>query len=486
MQAELKSVKHHKGIPMMRFVLLLGLLYASTAMAENWPQFRGLNGVGVPAADQPLPGEIGPEKNVLWKTPFPPGHSSPVVVGDQIFLTAVRDQELLTIALDRTNGRVLWERLAPYERLEQVHSTGSLAQPTPASDGKVVVSFFGSAGLLAYDTSGEQLWHLKLGPYKNDFGAGSSPILVDDRVILCQDHDLDSHLVAYDKLTGNEIWKTPRPDAHRNYSTPVILEVDGKRQIVVVGTLHVTGYDFDQGQELWSVQGVSRMVCMSPVVAKDRLFAAGWSAGGDDGERIRVEPYERVAGQADADKDGSLSEDELPKGDIKQRFTQVDRDKDGLISKQEYERFRNLFDLSQNAVLAVKPGGQGDAGQAQIAWSFKKFVPFCSSPVLYRDVLFCCKDGGIVTSLEPATGKALKTARAPGTGNYYASLVAGDGKLFLANEEGTLSVLSAEPAWKVISSAQFGEGIYATPAIADGRIYVRTTGHLYCFGVAEP
>jgi outer membrane protein assembly factor BamB len=459
------------------------IVLATTAHAGDWNQFRGPNATGIPADDLPLPDEVGPDKNVLWKTPLPPGHSSPVVVGDRIFLTAVtKDKQLLTLGLDRASGKVLWEREAPYDQLEVVHGTGSLAQPTPASDGEIVISFFGSSGLLAYDKDGKELWKLRLGPYKNDFGAGSSPILVGDRVILCQDHDLDAHLVAYDKKSGEEVWRTPRPDAHRNYCTPVVWQVNGQKQIVVVGTLQITGYDLATGRELWSHAGVSRMVCMTPTVAKDRLFAAGWSAGGEEGQRIKVDPFDKIAAGLDKNQDGSFSEDELPKGDIKQRFTQVDRDKNGLLSKAEYERFRNLFDLSQNAVLAVKPGPAGAPIPTEVAWTSTKFVPFCASPVLHRDVLFCCKEGGIVSSFDPATGKIYNTARTPGTGEYYASLVAGDGKVFLANEEGKVTILSAQPQWKVLSSVSLGEGIYATPAIADGKLYVRTTGHLYCFG----
>jgi outer membrane protein assembly factor BamB len=462
--------------------VVFACLVPSIIKADDWRQFRGSNATGVPASDQPLPDEVGPEKNVVWKTTLPPGHSSPVIVNDRIFLTTVKDKQLFTVALDRASGKILWEREAPYEKLEVVHGTGSLAQPTPASDGEIVVSLFGSSGLRAYGLDGKELWHVPLGPFKNDFGVGSSPIIVGDRVVLCQDHDEDSFLAAYDKRTGKERWKTPRPDAHRNYCTPVIWDQDGQKQVVVAGTLQVSGYDLATGKELWNVHGVARMVCTTPVAAKDRLFAAGWSAGGDEGERISVEPYDRIVGQVDKNKDGSFSEEELPKGDIRQRFTQVDRNKDGLLSKKEYERFRNLFDLSQNAVLAVKPGAMGEATDTHVAWQFTKHVPFCASPVLYGDLLFCCKDGGVVSSLDPATGKAYKSARAPGTGDYYASLVAGDGKVYLANEEGKLSVLSAEKQWKVVSSAEFGEAIYATPAIADGRLYVRTVGHLYCFG----
>jgi outer membrane protein assembly factor BamB len=162
--------------------------------------------------------------------------------------------------------------------------------------------------------------------------AGSSPILVGDRVILCQDHDLDAHIVAYDKRTGEELWNTPRLVAHRNYCTPVVWNQDGRQFIVVAGTLQVTGYDVESGKEQWSLGGLSRMVCMTPVVGKDRLFAAGWSAGGEEGERIKVEPYDKVAAGIDKNADGAFSEEELPTGDIKQRFTQVDRDKDKLLS----------------------------------------------------------------------------------------------------------------------------------------------------------
>jgi outer membrane protein assembly factor BamB len=470
----------------MRCLLAL-LILASTSLAtaDDWLQFRGPNATGVPVKDLPLPEQVGPDRNVVWKTPLPPGHSSPIVVGERIFLTGVTDdRKLVTIALERATGKELWRMEAPYEQLETVHRIGSLAQPTPASDGQMVVSFFGSSGLFAYDLKGRELWKLRLGPYKNDFGAGSSPIVVDDLVLLCQDHDLDSHLVAYDKRTGAERWRTPRPQAHRNYCTPVVWEHQGQKQVVVVGTLHVTGYDLADGRELWRTSGVSRMVCMTPVAAGDRLYAAGWSAGGDEGERVSVEPFDKIAKQVDANGDGQFSEEELPKGDIRQRFTQVDRDKDGLLTRDEYEDFRSLFDLSQNAVLSIRPVA-GDETKVDVAWANTKHVPFCSSPVLYRDTLFCCKDGGIVTTLDPKTGKPQKTARTPATGDYYASLVAGDGKVFLASEEGKLTVLSAQAQWKVLSSTALEEAIYATPAIADGRLYVRTVGHLYCFGNRE-
>ncbi len=204
------------------------------AVAEDWPQFRGLHS-GRATAGKSYPTEIGPDAAAVWKVALPPGHSSPVVSGDRIFLAAVRDGQLLTIALDRATGKTLWEQPAPHEKLEEIHRIGSHAQCTPAADEECVVSFFGSSGLSAHTRDGKLLWRHRMGPFKNDFGAGSSPILVGDMVILCQDHDVGSFIAAWDKKTGKQLWRTDRPDFFRNYCTPTVWEVNGRKQIIVTG-----------------------------------------------------------------------------------------------------------------------------------------------------------------------------------------------------------------------------------------------------------
>ena len=460
---------------------LIGL--PSVSLAETaWPQFRGANCSGLAADAHSLPREIGPEKNVVWKIELAAGHSSPIAFGDRLYLTAVRDNHLLTIALDRSTGQTLWEAEAPHENLEEIHRIGSHAQSTPATDGEYIVSFFGSSGLVCYDSSGHQLWIHRMGPFKNDFGAGSSPILVDDRVILCQDHDTDSFLAAYDKRSGELLWKTDRSDFARNYCTPVIWEVERRKQVVVAATLRVVGYDFETGKPLSTVRGVSRTVCMTPVVGDDGvLYVAGWSAGGDPEDRIQVGPFAEAAAEYDANHDGALAEQELPDGPIRQRFLQVDRDKDGGISKEEYDYFRNLFDQSRNVVMAIRPGGSGDITDSHVRWESPRHVPFCASPLYDRGHVFTVKDGGIFCSIDATSGKIIKTGRLHGTKNYYASPVAGDRKIYLLDEQGGLSVVSAEGRWQLLSAADFGENTYATPAIVDGRIYLRTAGHLYCF-----
>jgi outer membrane protein assembly factor BamB len=455
------------------------------ASAEDWPQFRGSHSSGRAVPEGPLPADIGPEKQGVWKTELPPGHSSPVIVGDKIFLTAVRDKEHLeTICLDRGSGKVLWRVEASHNTLEQIHGIGSYAQPSAAADAERVVVMFGSSGLYCYDHSGHELWHKAMGPFNDEFGAAASPVIEGDRVLLSQDHDLDSFVAAYDKRTGKELWRTDRSEFVRGYATPIVWNVEGKKQVVVAGSLRIVGYDFDTGRELWTVRGLSRVVCMTPVIGDDNtLYAAGWSAGGEPGDMIRMEPFADFAFQFDENKNGTLEPSEVSSSAaLKSRFAQCDRDKDGHITKREYDTFEMLFDKSQNGVLAIKPGGSGDVSGIHLTWRYDKFTPFCSSPLVYEGRIFTLKDGGILTCLDAATGKPKKSGRVMGTGNYYASPVAGDGKLYLLSQRGTLSVVSAADQWEVLHSAEFGEEVFATPALLDGRIYLRTSGHLYCFG----
>ena len=164
---------------------------------------------------------------MVWKVPLEGGHSSPVVAGGRVFVTAASGDRLLTRALELANGQVVWEREAPHGGLEEIHRIGSHAQSTPATDGDLVVSFFGSAGLFCYDLEGNLLWSRAMGPFNNGFGAASSPILSNRLVLLCQDHDTDSFLMALHKRTGEIVWRTDRSEFPRNFSTPVISMASG-------------------------------------------------------------------------------------------------------------------------------------------------------------------------------------------------------------------------------------------------------------------
>jgi outer membrane protein assembly factor BamB len=465
-------------------VSILAATSISIACAGDWPGFRGPNASGLAVNCSSLPAEIGPEQNVVWKVALPPGHSSPVVVGNRIFLTAERDGHLLTMGLDRATGRTLWQSEANYQKLEEIHEIGSHVQCTPASDGTFVVSFFGSSGLYCHDLQGKQLWHRPYGPFSNTFGAGNSPLIVDGRVVLYQDHDTDSFISVLDLATGQELWKTDRSEFLRNFGSPVVWQVQGKRQIVVAGTLRVAGYDFDTGKELWTVRGIARFVSATPVVGPNNvLYASGYAAGNDVGaERFQVEPFDAVIAILDSNDNGGLEEAELTDGPIKMRFVQVDRNKDGTLTREEYELFRHLFAVGRNVVVAIRPGGQGDVTQTHVEWVQTRHVPFCASPLVSRDVLFTMRDKGILTSLDARTGAKVKEARLEASGDYYASPVAGAGMVYLLDQAGRLTVVTDQAEWRVLHTAEFGENCYATPALVDNRIYLRTTGHLYCFG----
>jgi outer membrane protein assembly factor BamB len=307
---------------------------------------------------------------------------------------------------------------------------------------------------------------------------------VGDRVLLSQDHDENSFLMALDKRTGNTLWKTDRSEFLRGFATPVIWDVAGGKQVVVSGTLRVAGYDMEKGKEVWTAWGLARTICATPVVGDDgRLYVSGWAAGGDPGAPIAVEPFDDVIQRLDKNGNGKLERSELNDHPFGERFTQVDTNGDGSISRSEYERFRELFQKGKNAVLAIKPGGKGDVTTSHVAWANTRQVPFCASPLYHGGFVYTVKDGGLFACLDPRDGQLLKAGRLPGTGNYYSSPVAGDGKIYLLDVSGSLGVVQAGRDWKVLSTSAFEEDVYATPAIADGRIYLRTAGHLYCFGV---
>src|SRR5262245_46844720 len=216
----------------MKRTLTAAILIASaSAFAENsnWPRFRGPDGSGVADSQKP-PIEFGPEKNVLWQVAAPSGPSSPCVWGTRIFLTAYDGTKLWTLCFDRATGKELWRRDAAAEKIEAfLAGQGSPAASTPATDGKRVVVYFGSCGLIAYDFEGKELWRhaLPVAETNNDFGSGTSPVLNDGLVILVRDLKSNSSVIALDADTGKQKWKTDRPAMATGYSTPTVWEHDG-------------------------------------------------------------------------------------------------------------------------------------------------------------------------------------------------------------------------------------------------------------------
>jgi len=456
-------------------------LLASVAPAADAKYFRSDAGVADSAAA--LPDNFEAPESRLWRVPLDPGHSTPIRHSGKIFLTTYRpdSKQLATVALEETTGRLLWrDPLAP-ERIEQTHAIGSPATATPACDGKHVFVFFGSAGVFCYDLEGHKVWEQRLGPFRDEYGAGSSPIICDGKLILNQDHDIDSFLIALDCATGRSVWRVARPDAVRSYSTPIVWTQDGQREILVAGALQLSAYNPVNGERLWWINGLARIVIPTPVPSGGVIYMASWTPGGDAAKRLELDPWTVALTKWDKNGDGKLTKTEIDDREVIERFNRMDLDQDGALDQHEWERHAAVFHRAQNAVLALKPSGRGELPGSVVLWKHSRAVPYVATPVLDHGILWMVKEGGIVTKLDAASGQLLQEERVPGFGNYFASPVAGDGKVYFACESGTVSVVAAEKNWRVVSSRDFHEKIYATPVLARGRVYLRTEQALYCF-----
>ena len=462
----------------------LAVLLFMSAAATDWSRFRGPNGSGL-SDTTGLPAEFSPSQNVIWKVDLPEGFSSPVIAGSRIFLTGFRDDALLTFAVDRATGRVLWERRAPRDRREKLDPRNHPAAASAATDGERIFVFFGDYGLLAYDVNGRELWKRPLGPFNNIYGMGSSPIVVDDLVILACDQSTGSFIAAFDKKNGRERWRTARPEARSGHSTPVVYEPpNGPKQLLLPGSFLLNAYAADTGKRLWWVGGLSFELKSVPVIDGDVLFINGFGSGENEpGRRVNVTPSSEVFPAHDKDKDGKLRVEELPTKHALDALPFTDLNGDKAISTEEWDYYKAAMD-SENGMLAIRLGGSGDMTAKSVQWAYRRAVPQLPSPVVYRGVLYMVNDGGIVTTLDPKTGELIKQGRLKGAiDRYYASPVAADGKIFMASEKGKVAVLrpggDLEPA--VVNDLQ--DDIYATPALLDGRIYLRTRHTLYCFGM---
>ena len=240
------------------------LLLAMSVQAADWSQFRGPNGSGV-SLSKNVPERFDSQRNLVWNSPLPAGHSSPVFTNDRIFVTAFEGQTLLTICLDRATGKILWRRPAPREREESYQPTNSPASPSPVTDGSNVYVFFGDFGLLSYGSDGNERWRLPLGPFNNANGHGSSPILADGKLVLICDQDTGSFLLAVDPSNGRVLWKTMRPEYTRGYATPAVYRPKtGPAELIVPGSFEVASYSLETGEKLWWVRGMAWQVKSVP------------------------------------------------------------------------------------------------------------------------------------------------------------------------------------------------------------------------------
>jgi outer membrane protein assembly factor BamB len=464
-------------------LLVLMLMMATTAATGEWSRFRGPNGSGISEASG-LPVEFGPAKNMIWRSEVPYGRSSPILTARCVVVTGSRGQKLITTCLDRGTGRVVWQREISRERELKVYAGNDTATPTPTSDGKNVYVFFPDFGLVSYRLDGNERWRLKLGPFDSFYGISASPVVHGNTLVQVCDQKSGSYIVAVSTDTGRVLWRKERYQNEKGamtetFSTPVVwLTKGGSAQVIVSGYRRIDAYALDSGEKLWWVGNQGTFPISSPVLSEGIIYAV--TQGSD---APMYPPWETFLQKLDANKDGKLTADEV-NADASWRghFGFMDRDGDGFFTAAEYNSLA-AESVSEHGLAAVRAGGAGDQTATGILWRFKKQYSDVITPLVYRGVLYLVKDGGIVTSLNPATGEVWKSGRSKDAIEaYFASPVGADGKVYLISQDGKVSVLKADSQWEVLAVNDLGEECQATPAIGDQRIFIRTAKALYCFG----
>ncbi|HYI93840.1 MAG TPA: PQQ-binding-like beta-propeller repeat protein [Bryobacteraceae bacterium] len=450
--------------------------------AAQWTRFRGPNGTGIADA-QSIPGELRPDKNVAWKIALPSGFSSPVLTNTDVFLTASEETKLFTISVDRKTGKVNWKKEAPKPLGEKPKGPNSPVSPSPVTDGKNVYVFFDNFGLISYAADGRERWRYETGMLNLPYGAGTSPVLHESTVLLQIDQDSGSYLVALDKDTGKVRWKTERPHATHGFSSPVIYQpAKGGAEVIASGAYELDGYDLATGKKLWWVTGMAWQAKSVPVVAKDVVYVHSWMASLSElGHKEVTATWEQTLADHDKDKDGKIAQDESPDPTLTKIWFLYDLGKDGFLDAKDWE-YLLARNHTKNGLYAIKLGGRGDVTKSHVLWRVEKGMPNIPSPLVYNDVLFLLREGGILTSFNPKDGSIHKQGRVEGAVDaYFASPVLADGKLITASREGKVAVIKPAAQWEVLSVGEFGEDIWATPAAADRQFFVRTQKTLYCF-----
>ena len=460
------------------------------AAADDWPQFRGPNCSGISRENLPLPVEFSATSNVRWSAHLGDGIGSPVVAAGRAFATSMQDDTTFAIfCFDLESGEQLWKRELTIDpaRLPKITAPNSHASSSPAADAERVYAYHSALGLLACDArTGETVWEHPLPtPYfVFDWGPGNSPVLYGDKLLFNQDDDLNPALMALDCRTGELLWKTLRNEMLASYSLPVICDTGEREEIVVAGTGKLIGYDPGTGEQRWQARVLLRNLKTTPVSHDGIVYVSLESAG--------------IAGQwvaaNDKDMDGRVSRDEVPEP-FHPRFTRGDVNNDGFLEGEELDlafldpdnvagaRFGEE-EQSGRFIMAVRGGGKGDVTASHVLWRNESRAPDgIASPLVVDDRFFVIKAGGLSSCFDAASGEPhWYLERVGNGGTFFASPVCGDGKVYVASDDGHVVVLEAVPELRILADNDLGESILATPAISAGRLLIRTRTQLYCLG----
>jgi outer membrane protein assembly factor BamB len=487
------------------FSALLWLMTGSQVCAANWPAFRGSNENGV-AESEKVPTHFNESSNLLWKVDVLPGLSSPVVWDDRVFITCEEGNSLKTVCFDAASGRQLWDKSLKVEKLEPVHKANSHATSTPVTDGKSLFVYFGSFGLVAYDLNGKELWRKALPVPKTFFdqGTGTSPILAKGQVLVFIQLGNESHLLALSAADGKEVWKTPMPDYNLSYSTPMTWKEGDRSCVGLACAMRFTAFGLADGKAAWWVEGLGYQACSTPVVVRDRLVLA---VAGVQGEVSNITPpptFEEMVKKYDKDGDGLVAFEELPE-DLLYTDRQTSDGRGNMPLRQALAMFGGVkksdkldsakWDsirgrlvgfrtgpMNSTTVLAVRTGGKDNVTDKQVLWKESRGVPEVPSPLAWQNRVFLIRSGGLLVCRELDTGKLIFEERIDAPGGYFASPILADGRLYLASDRGTVSVVKAGDKFEVLAHNELHDPVFASPAVSANRLYFRSSKRLWAFG----
>jgi len=406
------------------------LLFLPAVVRADWPAWRGAEGVGVAAADATAPLKWSATENVAWKTPLPgPGNSTPIVVGDKVFVTCAtaRNVKRSLICFSRIDGKKLWEKGAEYLQKEERHKTHPACGSSPVSDGKHVVAWFGSAGVYCYDLNGREIWHRDIGEFKQIWGAAAgSPVIHNNVVYMIAGPGVNAFLLALNMKDGSQKWRRDIPAMRSkevkqfrgSWSTPVIAQRDGKPVVICSLPDSLRAVDAGTGEDVWTCDGLTALSYTTPLVTRDTVVAMSGYHG--------------------------------------------------------------------NA-LAVKRGGSGDVTGTHRLWlhTQRKMLPQrVGSGVVVGGHIYIYNENGQVWCIELKSGDILWQERVGG--KSWASMTYVANRLYVITESGTTFVIAPDPKQcNIVAENKLGELTRGSLAFSDGQVFARTYDHLYCIGKSK-
>ena len=415
------------------FVILgfvIGRPGTESVIASDWPQFRGPAGAGI-ADEHEYATTWSSTENVAWKIELPgAGASSPIAMGDRVFVTCYRGVdnassdlhklERVLVCVNRADGTIVWDKTIKgtddEDRFQGFITGHGYATSTPVTDGERVYVFYGKAGVFAFDLNGNQLWHAKVGngSAQMGWGQGTSPILYKDTVIIPAFAESKS-VVALDRKTGNQVWKMDADGFGGCWSSPILVDLpNGKQELVVSVPFEIWGLDPDNGDFLWFAEGVKEgVMCPTLAASKGIVYAIGGRQGG---------------------------------------------------------------------AVAIRVGGRDDVTKSHTVWR-KEIGSYVTSLVLVGDHLYWVSDRGIAVCVKTADGEQVYRERLGDASQLYASVVAANGSLFAVSREKGTFVYAAKPQFESVAKNSVDDDAgtcNATPAFSNGQMFLRTNRYLYC------